>query len=96
MGHLHKDRLKPDLVIFTAFTSCSLLFLNTLKDRLNKIGLLGGSIIRNKDNYCRLSFSTKNTLKLFSFMYNSIDLKKDGLFLKRKVAVFKRFEKTRA
>ncbi|MEI6191192.1 MAG: LAGLIDADG family homing endonuclease [bacterium] len=96
MGYLHKNRPKPDLVIFTAFTSCSLDFLLALKDRLNVVGLIGGSVIKNKQNYCRLSFSTKNTLKLFKFMYNSIDLKKDGLFLKRKLAVFERFEKTRA
>jgi intein-encoded DNA endonuclease-like protein len=96
MGYLHKNRPKPDLVIFTAFTSCSLDFLLALKDRLNRVGLSGGSVIRNKKNYCRLSFSTKNTLKLFNFMYNSMDLKKDGLFLRRKVAVFERFEKTRA
>jgi intein-encoded DNA endonuclease-like protein len=95
-GFLHKNRLKPDLVIFVAFTSCSLKFLQLLKERLNKVGLSGGSIIINKDNYCRLSFSTKNTLKLFYFMYNGIDLKKDGLFLRRKVVVFERFEKTRA
>ncbi len=96
VGYLHKDRLKPDLVIFSAFTSCSLDFLISLKNRLNNIGLVGGSIIKNKDNYCRFSFSTKNTLKLFNFMYNSIDLKKDGLFLKRKAIIFEKFRVKRA
>jgi intein-encoded DNA endonuclease-like protein len=95
-GYLHKERLKPDLVIFTAFTSCSFDFLISLKVKLNIVGLAGGSIVKNKKNYCRLSYSTKDTLKLFNFMYNSIDLKKDGLFLKRKVAVFERFIATRA
>ena len=96
MGFLHKNRSKPDLVLFSAFTSCSEGFLLTLKDRLNKVGLLGGSIIRNKKNYCRLSFSTKNTLKLFYFMYNGIDLKKVGLYLERKSKIFEKFLKTRA
>jgi hypothetical protein len=96
VGYLHKERKMPDLGITCTFTSCSLSFLVRLKDRLNQVGLLGGSIIKNKENYCRLSYGTKDALKLFNFMYNSIDLKKDGLFLKRKVAVFERFEKTRA
>ncbi|MFA6938939.1 MAG: hypothetical protein WC229_01600 [Candidatus Paceibacterota bacterium] len=96
VGFLHKNRPRPDLVIFTAFTSCSLCFLTDLRDKLNAAGLSGGSIIKNKANYCRLSFSTKSTLKLFKYMYNSIDLKKDGLFLKRKAAVFERFIKMRA
>ncbi len=96
VGFLHKNRQRPDLVIFTAFTSCSVDFLTDLREKLNEVGLSGGSIIKNKANYCRLSFSTKNTLKLFKYMYNSIDLEKDGLFLRRKVAVFERFVKTRA
>lgn len=96
MGYIHKNRSEPDLVILCAFTSCSLDFLLTLKDKLRIAGLVGGSIIKNKKNYCRLSYSTKDALKLYDFMYNSIDLKNDGLFLKRKAKVFERFIATRA
>jgi intein-encoded DNA endonuclease-like protein len=96
MGFLHKERPKPDLVIFSSFTSCSVEFLLNLKSKLNEAGLSGGSIIKNKENYCRLSFSTKDTLKLFYFMYNGIDLKKDGLFLRRKTVVFEKFINTRS
>ena len=96
MGYLHKDRIRPDLTLLLTFTSCSLDFLSALKTKLSTVGLVGGSVIKNRKNYCRLSYSTKDTLKLFNFMYNSMDLKKDGLFLKRKLAVFERFIATRA
>src|SRR3989338_3517821 len=54
----------------------------------NVVGLIGGSIYKPKDkDFCRLQFSTSNTLRLYDFMYNGY-VQEDGLFLKGKKSIF--------
>jgi intein-encoded DNA endonuclease-like protein len=90
VGFLHKERKTQTLVLFVAFTSCSLEFLKGLQAKLD----LGGSIYRSKkQNFSRLQLSTLNALKLYYFMYNGISTSK--LFLQRKKDVFERYIKLR-
>jgi intein-encoded DNA endonuclease-like protein len=96
VGNSHKERINPDPAMLLVFTSCSLDFLSRLKSRLAAVGLLGGSVVKNKRNYYRLSYSTLDALKLYDFMYNSIHLKDDGLFLMRKRIIFERLLKMRS
>lgn len=96
VGRSHKNRLNSNPAILLVFTSCSLGFLSGLKNRLSTVGLKGGSLVKNQRNYYRLSYSTLDALKLYDFMYNSIHLKDDGLFLMRKKVIFERFLKMRS
>ena len=91
-GLIHKGRQTRSLAIQTVFTSCSLKFLEKLKDRLEKFGILKGRI-RGKLNYFRLVYSINSSLKLYSFMYNS--LSRSRLFLPRKRSVFEKYIKMR-
>src|SRR5690606_18581380 len=57
-GYIHKERKLKTRVIFVAFTSCSSMFLNELKNKLKIVGLKGGSIYKPKNkNFSRLQFS---------------------------------------
>ena len=93
-GLIHKKRKTPTYVLFTAFTSCSVAFLNQLKDRLAKV-CAGGCLYESKRNYARLQYSSKDSLKLYDFMYNHKDFQKSGLFLERKKLVFEKYKKLR-
>lgn len=93
-GLMHKERRTQTHVIFTAFTSCSYLFLEELQKRLIPFGIQGGSLYKSKKRqFSRLQFSTKNTLKLYDFMYNGLSTSE--LFLKRKKDVFEKYIKMR-
>ncbi len=92
-GKTHKDRKTHGLAIQAAFTSCSNMFLVEMKRRLNLLGFTGGSVYRSKGNYSRLQFGTRDTLKLYDFMYNHRSHLKSGLFLSRKKEVFEKYGK---
>ncbi|MGB8815626.1 MAG: hypothetical protein WCC74_00055 [Minisyncoccia bacterium] len=95
VGFLNKKRPKPNLLISSVFTSCSLSFLEALKKRLETENLTGGRFIKWKGDYYRLSYTMNNALKLYNFMYNSMNLKNDALFLERKRLIFEKFMKMR-
>lgn len=95
VGYVHKERKTSSLVIFIAFTSCSNKFLEQLHIKLKSIGLIGGTLYKPKNkDFCRLQFSTGDTLKLYNFMYNGY-VQGNGLFLKRKKSVFEKYIRLR-
>jgi intein-encoded DNA endonuclease-like protein len=96
VGLMHKNRVKQNFAISLTFTSCSAYFLRDVKNTLKAQGLNGGSFIQGKGTYYRLSYSIRDTLKLYDFMYNDVDLKNKGLFLKRKRTVFEKYIKLRS
>ena len=96
VGLMHKERKTKTLAISVVFTSCSKEFLLVLKSKLEEFDIYKGVLRDCSSNFYRLTYSINNTLKLFNFMYNSINLEKDGLYLKRKQTVFERFMKMRA
>jgi intein-encoded DNA endonuclease-like protein len=88
VGCTHKTRKKPTPVMFAAFTSASKMFLNRLAILLGSVGLEGGSLFKLKEgNYCRLQYSTLDSLKIYKIMYNT----PSKLFLHRKKLIFERF-----
>jgi len=91
-GLTHKESKSPSLTIQTVFTSCSLDFLEKLKDKLAIFGISPGRI-REKDGYYRLVYSINNSLKLYEFMYNGCS--KDSIALLRKKQVFEKFKNLR-
>lgn len=95
-GLMHKNRRTHTLVIQTVFTSCSLKFLEEIRERLELFSIERGVVRqgkRGKGNYYRLTYSVLNTLKLYYFMYNRLGTSK--LFLKRKKDVFEKYIKMR-
>lgn len=91
VGKAHLDRKRPLNVIQTAFTSASLEFLEGLKMTLRKQGMMGGSLVSLKGKQCgRLSFSIKDSLKLYEIMYNG---SRTSLHLPRKKKVFEKYMK---
>ncbi|MEI8337742.1 MAG: LAGLIDADG family homing endonuclease, partial [bacterium] len=92
VGYTHKKSKKPLLVIRTVFTSCSLEFLETLRNRLEKVFVDKGVIGKEGGNYHRLTYSVHGSLKLYNFMYNGLE---SHLFLNRKKVVFDRFVEKR-
>lgn len=93
-GHIHKNRKTSTLVVFSHFTSCSLNFLQALRDKLSYFGVGRGCIYVAKRNYARLQYSTQSSLKLYDFMYN--ELCSSEMFLTRKKVVFERYIKNAA
>lgn len=67
----------------------------TLGTALHKKGLEGGSLYVAKGNYARLQFSTRDSLKLYDFMYNRHDPLTKGLFLERKKKIFEKYKNLR-
>lgn len=96
VGYVHKERVKKLLVLRVVFTSCSLDFLDSIRERLEKENITNGALRKQKGNYYRLSYSIKNSLKLYTFMYNSVSKTTNDLFLDRKKKVFERFLDTRS
>ncbi|MDP3996848.1 MAG: hypothetical protein Q8P86_04120 [bacterium] len=93
VGFHNKHRKNSTKVIETAFTSCSLLFLNQLHIRLKNSGIVGGRIYNAKNgNFSRLMFSISDSLKLYEIMYNNTC---PSLFLNRKKKVFEKYLKLR-
>jgi hypothetical protein len=75
--------------ILIAFTSSSKCFLEGLGARLKEIGITKGGSLINYDTYYRISYGTKDSLKIYDFMYNREHY---GLVhLSRKKEVFDRF-----
>ncbi len=72
------------------FTSGSEKFLATLKDRLMRMGIAGGSLIKKKGGF-DLKYSTGDSLILYKIMYNS----RCSLFLERKKEKFEKYIKIR-
>ncbi len=94
VGELNKERKTPHIVIQTVFTSCSQIFLYSLKMSLEYSGICNGRLVKGKGNFYRLVFSVNGTLNLYKFMYNSSCIK-NKLFLKRKKVIFEKFIKMR-
>jgi intein/homing endonuclease len=92
-GLVHKDRKTHTLVLQIVFTSCSLKFLEKIREKLQMFDMERGVIRKGKGNYFRLVYSVRNSLKLHDFMYNGIGTSK--LFLQRKKDVFQRYIKMR-
>jgi len=92
IGYLNKYRKTPTLVVQVTFTSGSKEFLYGLKKELRKVGIQGGALYSpTTKDFCRLSFSTLDALKLREIMYN----KRPKLYLKRKKLRFDRFQQMR-
>jgi hypothetical protein len=92
VGLNHTRRDLRSLTIQSVFTSCSLVFLEKLRDRLFDFGIEKGVVHRGKGSYYRLTYSVRNSLKLHDFMYNGLT---SPLFLGRKREVFEKFKKLR-
>ncbi len=92
-GLMHKGRKTYTLVIQTVFTSCSQDFLKKMGKTLEAFGIERGVLRQGKGNYYRLTYSVRNSLKLYDFMYNGLGTSK--LFLKRKKDVFEKYKKLR-
>lgn len=75
--------------MLVGFTSSSRSFLEGVYSRLNKMGITKGGSFINYGTYYRISYSTQDSLKIYSFMYNGEHYK--PLHLSRKKAVFDGF-----
>ncbi len=95
VGNVHKERRKKLLAIQSTFTSCSVNFLQGIRERLEVAGIQKGNIRKGKGNYFRLTYSILSSLKLYDFMYNGLVLGYD-LFLQRKKSVFQKYMSLRA
>ncbi|MDD5318652.1 MAG: LAGLIDADG family homing endonuclease [Candidatus Pacebacteria bacterium] len=92
-GLFNKKRKNPRKNILASFTSVSVDFLNSLYILLGQLDIKGGSIYIPKiRNFGRLTYSSKDALKLYEIMYNE----PHRLFLQRKKSVFERFSKMRS
>jgi hypothetical protein len=87
-GYINRTRTTPTPVLIVAFTSASQHFLSDLHSILRLQGIQGGSVFTHKTkSYSRLSFSTRDALKIYKIMYTV----PHKLFLKRKKKVFDQF-----
>jgi len=86
LGDTHTDRNRSTFTISTYFTSGSKFFLLSLKDKFEKVGIIGGSLVTKKKGF-DLKYSIKNSLLLYKFMYNG----SCSLFLTRKKEKFKKY-----
>ena len=82
VGYVHKERKTTLRTIRSVFTSCSNLFLEEIKKKLEKFYIQKGVLRRGKGNYYTLTYSVFNSLKLCDFMYNRLGTSK--LLLRRK------------
>ncbi len=92
-GVMHKSRKTSTLTIQTVFTSCSHVFLQQMRKKLEALGIERGVLSRCKGNYYRLVYSVLNSLKLYDFMYNQPYALRNQLFLIRKKEVFEKYQK---
>lgn len=87
-GVMHKDRIKVTPTLLVCFTSASYFFLNDMLSVLRSLGLSGGSLCLSKiGTFSRLSFSTRDALKMYQIMYNG----SHTLFLQRKKRIFEKY-----
>jgi len=86
--YLRKDRNnKKARVIISGFTSCAKEFLENLHSRLKEFAnIVGGSLFYKKAY--RLSFSIRDSLALYKFLYGNND---NNLYLIRKKKVFEKY-----
>lgn len=96
VGFTHRNRKNQTLSISVIFTSCSKIFLIELKRRLRLHLILNGVFKRGKGNFYRLAYGSKDSLKLYKFMYNHTVLKNNGLILERKRNIFEKYIKMRS
>lgn len=91
-GYVHKERSTPLMTLQVAFTSGSHEYLKSLRIFLWQLGLNGGGLYKSRlKRFSRLSFSARDSFKLYEIMYNG----SHKLYLKRKKAVFDQFIKMR-
>lgn len=88
-GFMHKGRNVWSLSIQVSFTSCSKIFLDGMKTRLEEFGIEKGVLRKGAGDYYRLTYSVSNSLKLYNFMYNGLCGSK--LYLNRKKKVFEKY-----
>ena len=81
------DRKKLRAVLMTLFTSGSLSFLQNLHGILRSKGIVGGSVKSKKRGF-ELTFSHKDSLALYHFLYNTVPA--TDLYLPRKYRLFKK------
>ena len=74
-------------VLSTYFTSGSEIFLVKLRDKLSKMGVIGGSLVKKKRGF-DLKYSIRDSLILYKIMYNRKGL---SLFLNRKKDRFEKY-----
>jgi intein-encoded DNA endonuclease-like protein len=90
VGLVHKERVHSLPVLFTAFTSCSKGFLESLQKVLIQKGMGKGSLVSLKSGaYYRLQYSIKDSLQLACLMY---EMPLGSLYLKRKKDIFDVFK----
>ena len=94
VGYVHKERKTRLRTIRTVFTSCSKMFLQGIKNKLENNNIKKGVLRKGKGNYCTLTYSVLSSLKLYDFMYNDLGISK--LFLNRKKVIFERYIKMRS
>jgi len=86
------NRKKPTTVLLTRFTSGSRKFIVEFRDRLTKeIGLSSNSSILFYSGGYRLSYSIKDSIKFYNFIYSG----NSDLCLSRKKKIFEKFIKGR-
>ncbi len=85
-GLKNKKQIKKKYTLSSYFTSGSRKFLVSLKNNLQKYGILGGSLVKKERGF-ELKYSVKNTLILYKIMYNDTC----PLFLKRKKDRFEKY-----
>ena len=89
VGLVHKERPQPLPVLFTAFTSCSKGFLESLQKVLMQKGLGKGSLVSLKSGaYYRLQYAIKDSFRLADLMY---ERSLGSLYLERKKDIFDGF-----
>jgi len=91
IGLKNKKQNTKTFIISTFFTSGSKDFLISLKKKLAKNGLVGGSLVKKERGF-DLKYSVKDSLILYKIMYNS----KYSLFLNRKKERFEKYIKMRS
>jgi len=94
VGYVHKERKTRLRTIRTIFTSCSEIFLQGIKNKLEDNNIQKGVLRKGKGNYYTLTYSVLSSLKLYDFMYNDLGISK--LLLNRKKVIFERYIKMRS
>jgi len=96
IGYVHKKRKTMLRTIRTVFTSCSRIFLQSVREQLETFGVHKGVLSKGKGNYYRLTYSVNGSLKLSDFMYTHKVPVPTGLFLERKRKKFREFIQMRS
>ncbi len=89
-GFKNKKSINKIYTINTCFTSGSEEFLISLRNILNKYGVIGGSLVKKERGF-DLKYGIKNTLILYKIMYNDTINDFSGLYLGRKKKIFEKY-----